>query len=227
MNPAWKRCPEWDLKLAAGLQTELVGHPLVALDEVPSTNDVVKELALQGAPDGLAVVAAHQTTGRGRRGRTWVACPGKAVYLSVLLRPDWPVGDVTLLGVLGGVACADAAAELGVADLLIKWPNDVLARGRKLGGVLVEPRLGEEQIDFAVVGIGFNVSQQVEDWPEELRTTATSCLAEGCRVTSDEVIQALLRSLDRWYRPHAELRRPELLAAWSRWSGTEQLPQLD
>lgn len=227
MNPSWKRMPEWDLKLAAGLQTETVGHPVVALEEVPSTNDVVKELALQGAPDGLAVVAAHQTAGRGRRGRTWVACPGKAVYLSVLLRPEWPASDVTLLGVLGGVACADAAAELGVADLLIKWPNDVLTRGRKLGGVLVEPRLGEDRIDFAVVGIGFNVAQQEEDWPPDLRASATSCLAEGCRVTGDEVIRALLHSLDRWYRPDADARRAALLSAWSRWCGTERLPQLD
>lgn len=227
MNPAWKRMPEWDLKLAAGLKTEIVGHPVVALEEVPSTNDVVKELALQGAPDGLAVVAAHQSAGRGRRGRTWVACPGKAVYLSVLLRPAWSAGDVTLLGVLGGVACADAAAELGVANLLIKWPNDVLARGRKLGGVLVEPRLGEERIDFAVVGIGFNVAQQEADWPPDLRDTATSCLGEGCRVTCDEVIQALLRGLDRWYRPDGDLRRAALLAAWSRWSGSERLPHLD
>ncbi len=227
MNPAWTRMPEWEVRLAAGLTTDVVGHPVVALDVVPSTNDVLKELALKGAPDGLAVVASHQTTGRGRRGRNWVSCPRQAVYMSVLLRPTWPAADVTWLGVLGGVAAAEAAASLGVQELLIKWPNDVLARGKKLGGVLVEPRLGDEHIDFAVVGIGFNVSQMPEDWPAELRDIATSCRAEGCTASCDEVIRALLTQLDRWYRPDEDNQRAALLEAWSRWSGTDRMPQLD
>lgn len=227
MNPEWKRHHAWESRLAQGLTTEVVGHPLVALEEVPSTNDVVKELALKGAPDGLAVVAAHQTSGRGRRGRNWVSCPQQAVYLSVLLRPTWPSTDVTWLGVLGGVAAADAAASLGVKELLIKWPNDVLARGKKLGGVLVEPRLGDEHIDFAVLGIGFNVNQMLEDWPPDLRETATSCRAEGCLVSCDEVIRALLTHLDHWYKQEEGSQRAALLEAWSRWSGTERMPQLD
>lgn len=227
MTGELKRLPEWERVLAAELGTETVGHPVVAYASVTSTNDVAKELALKGAPDGLVVVAAEQTAGRGRRGRTWVTCPGQAVYLSVLLRPDWSAGDVTWLGVLGGVAAAEAASELGVKELLVKWPNDVLARGRKLGGVLVEPRLGDEKVDFAVVGIGFNVLQQPEDWPADLREIATSCRAEGCEVTCDQVIRALLRQLDRWYRPAGEEGRADLLAEWSRWSGTERMPHLD
>ena len=227
MSTDWERLPEWESRLRAGLNTEVVGHPLVAYGAVSSTNDVLKELALKGAPDGLTVVATHQTNGRGRRGRTWVSCPGQAVYLSVLLRPEWPGADVTWLGVLGGVAAAEAASVLGVKELLIQWPNDVLARGRKLGGVLVEPRLGDEHIDFAVLGIGFNVQQQPEDWPGELRDTATSCLAEGVEVASDLVVRTLLEQLDRWYRPAGKDHRTELLSAWSRWSGTDRMPQLD
>ena len=227
MSTDWERLPEWESRLRAGLNTEVVGHPLVAYGAVSSTNDVLKELALKGAPDGLTVVATHQTNGRGRRGRTWVSCPGQAVYLSVLLRPEWPGADVTWLGVLGGVAAAEAASVLGVKELLIKWPNDVLARGRKLGGVLVEPRLGDEHIDFAVLGIGFNVQQQPEDWPGELRETATSCLAEGVEVASDLVVRTLLEQLDRWYHPAGKDHRTELLSAWSRWSGTDRMPQLD
>ncbi len=227
MNPNWKRLPDWEQRLASGLGTEVIGHPLVAIESLPSTNDAVKELALTGAPDGLAVVAAHQTAGRGRRGRTWVSCPGQAVYVSVLLRPEWPAGDVTWLGVLGGVAAARAAEELGLRDLVIKWPNDVLVRGRKLGGVLVEPRMGDDQIDFAVLGIGFNVLQQPVDWPAELIDSATSCRMEGVETTCDAVIQALLRNLDYFYQPGSEKHRTELIAAWSRWSGSERMPQLD
>lgn len=221
------RLEDWEAALRSGLQSEIVGHPLVAYAQVDSTNDVVKEMALHGAPDGLTVVARHQVKGRGRRGRQWYSAPGQAVCLSVLLRPPWKAGDVTWLGVLGGVAAAEAIANVGVRNLLIKWPNDVLAGGLKIGGVLVEPRLGDDDLSFAVVGIGINVRDRVGDWPPELRDIATSCAGMGADVSCDDVVRALLHSLDDWYRRLLQGEREGLLEAWSRWSGSAQLPVLD
>lgn len=230
MNPETdaERLPEWGIALAKSLDSELVGHPTVAFNTVSSTNDIAKELALHGAPDGLAVVARSQTQGRGRRGRTWVSRPDQAVYLSVLLRPQqWKAQDATWLGVLGGVATAEAVAAAGVESLLIKWPNDVLVRNRKIGGVLVEPRVGDEVLAFAVIGIGINVSQMQEDWPDELRDVATSCHAEGAIVDRDAVIRHALSRLDQGYRALLAGERQSLLDAWSRWSGSARLPVLD
>lgn len=221
------RLMAWEERLRAGLQTEIVGHPILAYERVDSTNDVVKEMALHGAPDGLCVLASSQNSGRGRRGRTWHSVPGKAVYLSILLRPPWKAGEVTWLGVLGGVAAAESVDACGVTDLLIKWPNDVLARGLKIGGVLVEPRLGEDDLAFAVMGIGINVRQEDADWPPELRPVATSCAAMGADVACEEVAIRLIQRLDDWYRRLLQGEREPLLESWSRWSGSARLPVLD
>ena len=221
------RAPEWETELAFRLETDLVGHPLVAFNEVGSTNDVAKQLALQHAPDGLTVVARNQTNGRGRRGRTWESFPGQAVYLSVLLRPGWPASEVSWLGVLGGVAAADALHELGIPDMSIKWPNDILVKGRKIGGVLVEPRVGEGKLDFAVLGMGINVHQQRAEWPDELREIATSCRAEGVEIPCDAVIRSMLRWLDIWYGTVLNGGQQALLDAWADWSGSDHLPVLD
>lgn len=218
---------EWARALSAALPTEIVGHPLVAYRAVDSTNDVAKDLALHGGPDGLTVVARTQTHGRGRRGRAWVSFRDQAVYLSVLLRPPWKSDEVTWLGVLGGVAAAEAVAAVGVPNLEIKWPNDVLCRGRKIGGVLVEPRLGDERLAFAVLGVGINVLQTNADWPDDLKPVATSCAAEGSNATCDDVSRAFLGRLDDWYRRLLQGERQSLLEAWSRWSGSPALPELD
>lgn len=222
-----QRAPEWAEELSFRLETDIVGHPLIAFDEVGSTNDVAKQLAIRHAPDGLAVVARHQTHGRGRRGRTWVSFPGQAVYCSVVLRPNWPAGEVSWLGVLGGVAVANALYEIGVSELSIKWPNDILIGPRKIGGVLVEPRVGEGRLDFAVLGIGINVHQSAEDWPTELRDIATSCRAEGVSTTCDAVIRRSLRWLDTWYASLMNGGHQALLEEWSEWSGSDRLPILD
>lgn len=224
---ASERCTDIEERLKEGLSTATVGHPLLVCRSVASTNDVAKDLALKGAPDGLTVLSIDQTAGRGRRGRTWVSFGEKAVYMSVVLKPEWPAADVTWLGVLGGVAVAGALHELGVRNLSIKWPNDVLVGSRKIAGVLVEPRLGEEDLAFAILGMGVNVGQQSADWPEDLRTIATSCREQGIDVTWDDVIRALVRSVDAWYAKSGDESRKDLLDAWSAWSGSSALPVLD
>lgn len=198
-----------------------------ALGEVTSTNDLLKELALQGAAEGIAVVARAQTRGRGRGGRVWVSQAGAGVYLSVLLRPALQVSDAGWLAILGGVAAAFALEDLGLKSVTLNWPNDVLVNGRKIAGVLVEPRIGSERIEFAVVGIGVNVRQQPGDWTGELQQTATSCLMEGLDVSCDDVIVRLLEQLDRWYlRFELKGNRP-LMQAWVVKGGTAQVPVIE
>lgn len=204
-----------------------VGAALACYRELASTNDEAKVLAERGAPDGLAVVAERQTRGRGRMGRSWVAIPGKALCMTVVLRPAWRLDQLAWLGVLGAVAAVEAAEELGVPGLVIKWPNDVLASGRKLAGVLVEPRVGEGGLDFAVLGIGFNVAQLPTDWPSDLALPATSCAMEGVAVESDAVLMALLRAMDRWYAATREKGPDVLVTPWARWTGSPRLPVLD
>lgn len=200
-----------------------IGRKIIALDTVESTNDTAKRFAESGEGEGLVVTARGQTSGRGRQGRAWVSSKDQAVILSALLRPDWPDTDAPWLGVWAGIATARVAADLGVRDISIKWPNDVLVRGKKLAGVLVEPRLQSGRIEFAIVGIGLNVRQSAHDWPDSLRDRATSLLEEGCDVTVGEATRRLVTSLDRLYG----MPRENWMREWSAWSRTEALPVLD
>jgi BirA family biotin operon repressor/biotin-[acetyl-CoA-carboxylase] ligase len=137
-----------------------LGRPRLHLRELGSTNDRARALAEAGAPHGTLVTAGLQTAGRGRQGRTWVAPPGRALLMSLVLRElD------SLLPLRAGVAVADLAGP----GALVKWPNDVLVDGGKVAGVLAEAR---PQAGWAVLGIGINVAVAPEDLPPELRDRA-------------------------------------------------------
>ena len=135
-----------------------VGRELVCLDQVDSTNNEIKRRAVGEVPDGLTVVAGEQTGGRGRRGRSFVSPPGKGLYLSALLKPDCPLGEVPALTAWSAVAVCDAIEELCGVRPGIKWPNDVILEGRKLCGILTELELEAETaaLRYVVVGIGIS-----------------------------------------------------------------------
>src|SRR5262249_26471522 len=149
-----------------------------------STNDHLK--AMIDAPEFTCVVADEQTAGRGRRSRTWHSSPGEGLYLSVLLRPQTDFSSKTpLIGLLAAVAVAETLIGRGVADVDIKWPNDVLVRERKISGVLAEASgAGDESLRL-VLGVGVNLNHQ--SFPTELGATATSVAIEtGAGVVVDE-----------------------------------------
>ena len=156
------------------------------LSEIDSTNRYLIDEARAGAPTGLVVVADHQTSGRGRLGRTWVAPPGASLLVSLLLRPTVAPDRWHLLVMAAGLAMAEAVeAETGVVAGL-KWPNDLLVGERKLAGILAEATG-----DALVVGIGVNI--EWHEVPSELTAIATACNLEGGRpTTTATVLQAFL-----------------------------------
>lgn len=163
-----------------------------------STNDDARALALAGAPEGSVVVADAQERGRGRRGRVWVGGgAGDSLLFSVLLRPPIEPRMGGLLPLLASVALERALAGLGLRGVGIKWPNDVLAGGRKLCGILCEMSLDMDRIESAVLGIGLNVNAGEGDFPEEIRAVACSMRSLGGRTWSRAaVLEAVLRELD-------------------------------
>jgi BirA family biotin operon repressor/biotin-[acetyl-CoA-carboxylase] ligase len=185
------------------LATGELGRKIHSFPELESTNDEAHRLAEAGALHGEVVVADVQTKGRGRRGRTWVAPKGKAVTFSVVLRPSLPPARAPEITLVAAVAVCEAARELGAASARIKWPNDVECRGKKLAGVLTELRAEVDRIRHAVVGIGFNVSMEMHDFPEELRRTATSLLVEtGERTPRPLVLASALEHFEEWLSLH-------------------------
>lgn len=165
---------------------------LVRVGETGSTNADVAAEAARGEPEGLVVVADHQSAGRGRLDRAWVAPPGTALTVSALLRPvEVPVVRWSLLPLVAGVAVASAVREMCGVDARLKWPNDVLVGERKLAGLLAE-RVG----DAAVLGIGLNVTITAEQLPTP---NATSLRVEGATVDREHLLEAVLDALEHRY----------------------------
>ncbi len=178
--------------------SRVVGREVVCLEETDSTNDELKRRAMAGAPTGLAVTAESQTGGKGRRGRSFQSLAGKGLYLSVLLRPQVPLEEVSQLTAWTAVAVCKAVKAVSGVEPSIKWPNDVLVGGKKLCGILTELGVEAEtgSLSYVVVGMGTNVSQTEADFGPELRDIATSLGLLGAKVTRRELAQALLRELD-------------------------------
>jgi BirA family biotin operon repressor/biotin-[acetyl-CoA-carboxylase] ligase len=178
----------------------MIGSPHVHHRLTDSTNARARELAAAGAPHGTLVTAGEQTAGRGRQGRTWTAAAGDALLMSLLVRGVEP--GAALLPLVAAVAVCESIAPL---DAAIKWPNDVWVDRRKVAGILLE---GRPQEGWAVIGIGLNV--RTRQFPDELRSSATSLLLAGQDVSIEEALFGLLAALDRWI----DAPPAEVLAAW-------------
>ena len=182
-------------------------NPLL-LNETTSTNDVARVQGRKGEPAGLVVAASRQTAGRGRLGRAWESPPARGLYVSLLLRPELTSAETGRLPILASVAAVDAVEALTGWRPQIKWPNDLVANGRKLGGLLIETEMTGASMAFAVIGIGLNVRQTEDDFSPELRDRATSLhLATGQLHRRADVLVALLHAFARRLaRPFDEAR---------------------
>jgi BirA family biotin operon repressor/biotin-[acetyl-CoA-carboxylase] ligase len=170
--------------------------PIVRFPTVESTQAVAFELAAAGAADRTVVVADHQSAGRGRRGRTWDDAPGTSLLASILVRPGAPPARWPLFSLLAAVAVAEAVRRSTGVEARLKWPNDVLAGGRKLAGILLEGRGGPAD-PVLVVGVGINLAQR--EFAPAFDGHATSIAREtGVAPDRDEVLATLLEEFDAW-----------------------------
>ncbi len=201
----------------------MIGSPRVHHRSADSTNQRAKELAAAGAPHGTLVTAGEQSAGRGRQGRTWVAPPGSAILMSLVVRQGGE--SLPLLPLATALAVSEACEEHAPVECAIKWPNDVWIERRKVAGILLE---GRPQEGWAVIGVGLNVTTAAEDFPEELRLTATSLVSEGAEdIDNEELLASVLERLDGWLAA----KPVDVIAAWThrdallgdriRWNGGE------
>jgi len=162
-----------------GLHTAVLGqrdiHRYVSTD---STNTRAKELAVAGAAEGVLVIAEEQTQGRGRLGRPWFSPGGENICASLILRPSMPPEAASRMVILTAVAAAEALIATTGLTATVKWPNDILVGGRKIGGLLLEMDVEMDAIDYMVIGLGINVNSAAERFPKEIREKTTSVLIE-------------------------------------------------
>lgn len=188
-------------------------YRLVPYDTVGSTNDEAKRLAHAGAEEGTLVWALEQTAGRGRRGRAWASPPGN-LYASLILRPRCPVDQAAQLGFIAALAIGDTLGSIckRLEGLSYKWPNDVLLRGRKIAGILLESELGAGAApEFVVVGVGINLVSS----PRDTVFPATSIAEQDLGIVSPgAALESFARQFQAWAEHWCKEGFGPVRAAW-------------
>ena len=186
-------------EIARGLQTQALGRRIIFHERIGSTNDAAKQLADANEAEGTVVIADEQTAGRGRLGRAWIAPPHSSILMSIILRPTLAprqASRVMMAVALG--ACEAIRAETGL-DAQIKWPNDLLVRGKKLAGILSESGIVGDKLEYVIAGIGVNVNfsaTAVTGIPSDATTIADELGTSFSRV---RLVQALLTEIEKYY----------------------------
>lgn len=195
--------------IEALLKTQWAGRRILYFEELDSTNIQAKREADKGAEEGLLIVANCQSAGRGRRGRSWSSPPGCNVYFTLLLRPKYKPAIASMVTLVMALAVAEAITMTGEAEgnlpaiqeegaVAIKWPNDIVVRGRKLCGMLTEMQTEGTAIGYTAIGVGINVATQT--FPPELADTAV-CLQEawGRRISRSLLIANIMKAFETRY----------------------------
>ena len=194
-----------DALLAVDLQSRLIqdqaiGSTVRVLQNTTSTNDEASRAALEGHPEGLVIFAESQSTGRGRMGRRWSSPTGRGLWFSALLRPSLTPGECTQLTAASAIALVRAIQSATGITPEIKWPNDLLIKGKKIAGILTEMSAELEHVRSVVLGIGIDVNQTASEFPADLRGIATSLkLAMGKNVSRPDLAEAVLLNLNEEY----------------------------
>ncbi len=175
-----------------------IGAKILRFERCPTTNDLARNLAARGEEEGMVIVAAEQSCGRGTRGRSWYSPKGKGLYMSVVFRP--PADVVVLLPLAAGLAVREALSTACQLEAGLKWPNDIFAGDKKLGGILCESQWTGSKLDFAVVGVGLNLFHKKEDFTFHLRHHAASVqMLTGRPPEEALLLEHLFARMDFWY----------------------------
>lgn len=215
-NRGYLLCAEPDAidarALSAFLSEERM-KTVLCVESVDSTNNRLKDLAFSGAPDGQVMIANEQTAGRGRMGRSFLSLKDQGIYLSMLLRPESLPSDIAEITAWTAVAISGAVEEVyGVAPG-IKWVNDLVMNGKKICGILTEMSVETEsgRVQYVIVGIGVNVNQPQDFFPEELRHIATSLAVETGKCNPRaQLAAAMIRHLDQLRADWPKNKQPYL-----------------
>jgi BirA family biotin operon repressor/biotin-[acetyl-CoA-carboxylase] ligase len=192
----------------AALTTERFGRRIVYKTSCDSTMNVARSEAESGADEGTVVIAEEQTAGRGRFGRSWVSPAGKNLYLTVVARP--PADRLRVLSMAAPLAVCQAAHDVAGVQPSIKWPNDVLVKGRKLSGILIESEIAGAEARFSLVGVGVNVNLDVGSAPHIASIASSLFEQSGDEISREAVLAALLNRFEGRYNDPL----PALVKTW-------------
>ncbi len=192
-------------EIQLGLKTEVLGRNIHFEESVTSTQQIAHRLAYEGAIEGTIVVAEEQTTGRGRLDRAWYSPKHTGIWMSMILRPQIPPSKAPQLTLLAAVGVVQAIQEVTGLEPDIKWPNDILLNQKKLVGILTELQAETDRINSVIIGIGINVNQDINHFPESLHHIASSLSIEkGENIDRAKLIQTILLKIEKLYNEYLQ-----------------------
>lgn len=211
-----------DIQIDAHLTTERYGRKIYHFDEVTSTQLIAHDLVREEAMDGSVVIAETQTAGRGRMLRPWDSTAGKGIWMTVIIRPEILPFQAPQFTLVTAVAVVNAMRELFTEFTpVIKWPNDILINGKKCVGILTEMIAETDRVQALLIGIGINVHQQLEDFPEELQSIATSiAIEEGKEIDRALFVAKILYYLEQYSDLYIKSGFAPIKELWEQSSGT-------
>jgi len=187
-------------EIKKNLKSKIFGKKIYSYRKVGSTNLLGFRLAETGSEEGTLIVADEQTKGKGRMGRSWYSPPRLGLWMSLILRPRIPPFKAPGLSICAGLALAQTIKEMTGIEAKIKWPNDCLIDGKKVGGILLELSAELDRINFVIVGIGVNVNHSAKDFPRNLSQTATSMKIKlGKDISRLALLTSFLEEFERIY----------------------------
>ena len=195
---------------------EFIGKEIYFLKSVESTNDKAIEIGKKREDSaGIVVVADTQTKGKGRLGREWISPPGVNLYFSMILKPDFPPSEAPFITLASAVAVASVLRTWKGIPAEIKWPNDIMVKGKKVGGILTEMKTSGKELDLLVVGIGLNVNMALDDLPEDIRSATTTLeIEKGAPSDRVGLLGGMLAGLDNAYKNLLNGNKRALINGW-------------
>lgn len=210
-------------KIKKQLKTSIFGKYIYHLPEIDSTNSYARSLAYEGAPEGTIVITEFQTEGRGKQSHKWESSKESNILMSLILRPSLKIDRVLKIT----LATADILisslervlrkSQYDQMRLNVKWPNDILVNGKKIGGVLTESSLREKEVIFVIVGLGLNINQDLSDLSSETRGLATSLFHETQeKFEREPIIAEIISSFEKKYFYLERTDYTEVIRDWKK-----------
>lgn len=209
------------MEIRYGLKSKFIGQDIRAYEEVSSTNDLALDLARKGTKEGTVVVAESQTRGRGRIGRSWFSPPGKGIWASIIFYPALRPGELGQMNLIMGVAIAEAIKKETGLPLELKWPNDIIISGKKVGGILIDMSAEMDKVKNLVGGFGINVNLGQKEFSDILKESASSLsLEKGDFIDRLSLFREMLYQIEFYYTLFKEKGFVPIREKWLSYSRT-------
>ncbi|MCT4620738.1 MAG: biotin--[acetyl-CoA-carboxylase] ligase [Marinisporobacter sp.] len=187
------------------IRSKYIGSKIHHVESIDSTNNMAKKMASEGAKEGTVIIAEEQTGGRGRLGRSWVSPKGTGIWMSIILRPPIDPTEAAKITQITAAAVATGLRNMIGEDVGIKWPNDIIIHKKKTCGILTEMSAELNSVNYIIVGIGINVNVDIDEFPEDVRSVATSIKAYmGKTVSRKEIVKEILFAFEELYSDFIE-----------------------